>query len=178
MVECIWFKNPNIYQTLEFQNAGDPCQVIVSVWETHHHPRTMSPTGIEPWMQWKLFKNPWNDSVFCCMFPRGLLFYGELVPPARLNANAQLRNSTCWKNSLRGSTHSLMNVMTCYFTPLDKTLLCCTKSPFKTSFIVAPISASSLLSLLTPACQLIPAFVVRVIRRGFIFKWGVSETFR
>lgn len=36
------------YQTLELQNAGDPCQVIVSVWETHHHPRTMSPTGIEP----------------------------------------------------------------------------------------------------------------------------------
>uniref|UniRef100_A0A674NRP6 Glycerophosphocholine phosphodiesterase 1 n=1 Tax=Takifugu rubripes TaxID=31033 RepID=A0A674NRP6_TAKRU len=32
------------YQTLELQNAGDPCQVIVNVWETHHHPRTMSPT--------------------------------------------------------------------------------------------------------------------------------------
>uniref|UniRef100_A0A3B5K6Y1 Glycerophosphocholine phosphodiesterase 1 n=1 Tax=Takifugu rubripes TaxID=31033 RepID=A0A3B5K6Y1_TAKRU len=29
---------------LESKNAGDPCQVIVNVWETHHHPRTMSPT--------------------------------------------------------------------------------------------------------------------------------------
>lgn len=37
------------YQTLELQNAGEPCHVIVSVWETHHHPRTMSPTGREPW---------------------------------------------------------------------------------------------------------------------------------
>uniref|UniRef100_A0A665V772 Glycerophosphocholine phosphodiesterase 1 n=1 Tax=Echeneis naucrates TaxID=173247 RepID=A0A665V772_ECHNA len=32
---------------LESKSAGGPCQVIVNVWETHHHPRMMSPTGIE-----------------------------------------------------------------------------------------------------------------------------------
>nr|XP_020459387.1 glycerophosphocholine phosphodiesterase GPCPD1 isoform X2 [Monopterus albus] len=31
-------------QTLELQSAGGPCQVIVNMWETHQHPRTMSPT--------------------------------------------------------------------------------------------------------------------------------------
>lgn len=41
---------------LELQNAGEPCQVIVSVWETHHHPRTMSPKGIEPLMRWLILK--------------------------------------------------------------------------------------------------------------------------
>ncbi|TDH00218.1 hypothetical protein EPR50_G00186110 [Perca flavescens] len=30
---------------LEPKSAGDPCQVIVNVWETHQQPRTMSPTG-------------------------------------------------------------------------------------------------------------------------------------
>ncbi|KAK7906787.1 hypothetical protein WMY93_015399 [Mugilogobius chulae] len=29
---------------LESKSAGGPCQVIVNVWETHHHPRIMSPT--------------------------------------------------------------------------------------------------------------------------------------
>uniref|UniRef100_A0A8D0CPN1 Glycerophosphocholine phosphodiesterase 1 n=1 Tax=Sander lucioperca TaxID=283035 RepID=A0A8D0CPN1_SANLU len=29
---------------LEPKSAGDPCQVIVNVWETHQQPRTMSPT--------------------------------------------------------------------------------------------------------------------------------------
>lgn len=81
----------------------------------------------------------------------------------RLNTNAQLRKSTCWKNSLRGNNHSLMNVMTCYFRPLDKTPLCDTKSSFKTSFIVATISASFLFSILTPACQLILAIVARYL---------------
>uniref|UniRef100_A0A4W6E0P4 Glycerophosphocholine phosphodiesterase 1 n=1 Tax=Lates calcarifer TaxID=8187 RepID=A0A4W6E0P4_LATCA len=32
---------------LESKSAGGPCQVIVNMWETHHHPRTMCPTGIE-----------------------------------------------------------------------------------------------------------------------------------
>uniref|UniRef100_A0A3Q1DHR8 Glycerophosphocholine phosphodiesterase 1 n=1 Tax=Amphiprion ocellaris TaxID=80972 RepID=A0A3Q1DHR8_AMPOC len=32
---------------LESKSAGGPCQVIVNMWETHHQPRTMSPTGIE-----------------------------------------------------------------------------------------------------------------------------------
>ncbi|XP_071334869.1 glycerophosphocholine phosphodiesterase GPCPD1 [Trachinotus anak] len=30
---------------LESKSAGGPCQVIVNMWETHHHPRTMSPTA-------------------------------------------------------------------------------------------------------------------------------------
>ncbi|XP_072218436.1 glycerophosphocholine phosphodiesterase GPCPD1 [Leuresthes tenuis] len=30
---------------LESKNAGGPCQVIVNMWETHHRPRTMSPTA-------------------------------------------------------------------------------------------------------------------------------------
>ncbi|XP_029352404.1 glycerophosphocholine phosphodiesterase GPCPD1 isoform X1 [Echeneis naucrates] len=30
---------------LESKSAGGPCQVIVNVWETHHHPRMMSPTA-------------------------------------------------------------------------------------------------------------------------------------
>ncbi|XP_034435629.1 glycerophosphocholine phosphodiesterase GPCPD1 [Hippoglossus hippoglossus] len=30
---------------LESKSADGPCQVIVNVWETHHHPRTMSPTA-------------------------------------------------------------------------------------------------------------------------------------
>ncbi|XP_019712033.1 glycerophosphocholine phosphodiesterase GPCPD1 isoform X1 [Hippocampus comes] len=30
---------------LEAKRAGDPSQVIVNVWESHHHPRTMSPTA-------------------------------------------------------------------------------------------------------------------------------------
>ncbi|XP_061609026.1 glycerophosphocholine phosphodiesterase GPCPD1 isoform X1 [Phyllopteryx taeniolatus] len=30
---------------LEAKSAGGPCQVIVNVWESHHHPRTMSPTA-------------------------------------------------------------------------------------------------------------------------------------
>uniref|UniRef100_A0A1A8JPH5 Glycerophosphocholine phosphodiesterase GPCPD1 n=1 Tax=Nothobranchius kuhntae TaxID=321403 RepID=A0A1A8JPH5_NOTKU len=29
---------------LESKSAGGPCQVIVNMWETHHQPRTMSPT--------------------------------------------------------------------------------------------------------------------------------------
>lgn len=151
------------YQTLELQNAGDPCQVIVSVWETHHHPRTMSPTGIEPWIQWKLFENPSNDSVFWCFFLVVCSLWRTSSTSKRLNTNAQLRKSTCWKNSLRGNNRSLMNVMTCYFRPLDKTPLCDTKSSFKTSFIVATISASFLFSILTPVCQLIPAIVARYL---------------
>lgn len=31
---------------LEPKSAGGPCQVIVKMWETHHQPRTMSPTGL------------------------------------------------------------------------------------------------------------------------------------
>ncbi|XP_067427614.1 glycerophosphocholine phosphodiesterase GPCPD1 isoform X1 [Thunnus thynnus] len=30
---------------LESKNADGPCQVIVNMWETHHQPRTMSPTA-------------------------------------------------------------------------------------------------------------------------------------
>uniref|UniRef100_A0A3Q2VSV9 Glycerophosphocholine phosphodiesterase GPCPD1 n=1 Tax=Haplochromis burtoni TaxID=8153 RepID=A0A3Q2VSV9_HAPBU len=30
---------------LESKSAGGPCQVIVNMWETHHRPRTMSPTA-------------------------------------------------------------------------------------------------------------------------------------
>ncbi|XP_053699693.1 glycerophosphocholine phosphodiesterase GPCPD1 [Synchiropus splendidus] len=30
---------------LESKSAGGPCQVIVKMWETHHQPRTMSPTA-------------------------------------------------------------------------------------------------------------------------------------
>ncbi|XP_047429347.1 glycerophosphocholine phosphodiesterase GPCPD1 isoform X2 [Mugil cephalus] len=30
---------------LESKGAGGPCQVIVNMWETHHQPRTMSPTA-------------------------------------------------------------------------------------------------------------------------------------
>ncbi|XP_068610270.1 glycerophosphocholine phosphodiesterase GPCPD1 isoform X2 [Brachionichthys hirsutus] len=30
---------------LQPKSAGGPCQVIVKIWETHHQPRTMSPTG-------------------------------------------------------------------------------------------------------------------------------------
>lgn len=30
---------------LESKSAGGPCQVIVNSWETHHRPRTMSPTA-------------------------------------------------------------------------------------------------------------------------------------
>uniref|UniRef100_A0A672HN67 Glycerophosphocholine phosphodiesterase 1 n=1 Tax=Salarias fasciatus TaxID=181472 RepID=A0A672HN67_SALFA len=30
---------------LDSKSAGGPCQVIVNMWETHHHPRTMSPTA-------------------------------------------------------------------------------------------------------------------------------------
>ncbi|KAM6915536.1 glycerophosphocholine phosphodiesterase GPCPD1 isoform 2-T2 [Xenentodon cancila] len=30
---------------LESKSAGGPCQVIVNLWETHHQPRTMSPTA-------------------------------------------------------------------------------------------------------------------------------------
>ncbi|XP_004083384.1 glycerophosphocholine phosphodiesterase GPCPD1 isoform X1 [Oryzias latipes] len=30
---------------LEAKSAGDPCQVIVNMWETHHRPRTMRPTA-------------------------------------------------------------------------------------------------------------------------------------
>ncbi|XP_033846734.1 glycerophosphocholine phosphodiesterase GPCPD1 [Periophthalmus magnuspinnatus] len=30
---------------LESKNAGGPCHVIVNVWETHHHPRTLTPTA-------------------------------------------------------------------------------------------------------------------------------------
>ncbi|XP_030577161.1 glycerophosphocholine phosphodiesterase GPCPD1 [Archocentrus centrarchus] len=30
---------------LESKSAGGPCQVIVNLWETHHRPRTMSPTA-------------------------------------------------------------------------------------------------------------------------------------
>ncbi|GAA6224509.1 glycerophosphocholine phosphodiesterase GPCPD1 isoform X1 [Lates japonicus] len=30
---------------LESKSAGGPCQVIVSMWETHHQPRTMCPTA-------------------------------------------------------------------------------------------------------------------------------------
>uniref|UniRef100_A0A3Q4HW64 Glycerophosphocholine phosphodiesterase 1 n=1 Tax=Neolamprologus brichardi TaxID=32507 RepID=A0A3Q4HW64_NEOBR len=32
---------------LQSKSAGGPCQVIVNMWETHHRPRTMSPTGID-----------------------------------------------------------------------------------------------------------------------------------
>lgn len=35
-----------LYQTLKLQSAGGPSQVIVNMWETHHRPRTMNPTGI------------------------------------------------------------------------------------------------------------------------------------
>uniref|UniRef100_A0A669C3L7 Glycerophosphocholine phosphodiesterase 1 n=1 Tax=Oreochromis niloticus TaxID=8128 RepID=A0A669C3L7_ORENI len=38
-------KTLTLYQTLELQSAGGPCQVIVNMWETHHRPRTMSPTA-------------------------------------------------------------------------------------------------------------------------------------
>ncbi|XP_050927929.1 glycerophosphocholine phosphodiesterase GPCPD1 isoform X2 [Lates calcarifer] len=31
---------------LESKSAGGPCQVIVNMWETHHHPRTMCPTAL------------------------------------------------------------------------------------------------------------------------------------
>uniref|UniRef100_A0A8C6TVQ0 Glycerophosphocholine phosphodiesterase 1 n=1 Tax=Neogobius melanostomus TaxID=47308 RepID=A0A8C6TVQ0_9GOBI len=30
---------------LESKSAGGPCQVIVNMWETHHHPRNMSPAA-------------------------------------------------------------------------------------------------------------------------------------
>ncbi|XP_038582128.1 glycerophosphocholine phosphodiesterase GPCPD1 isoform X1 [Micropterus salmoides] len=30
---------------LDSKSAGGPCQVIVNMWETHHQPRTMSPTA-------------------------------------------------------------------------------------------------------------------------------------
>ncbi|XP_041814297.1 glycerophosphocholine phosphodiesterase GPCPD1 [Chelmon rostratus] len=30
---------------LQSKSAGGPCQVIVNMWETHHQPRTMSPTA-------------------------------------------------------------------------------------------------------------------------------------
>lgn len=40
-------KTLTLYPTLELQSAGGPCQVIVNMWETHHQPRTMSPTGIK-----------------------------------------------------------------------------------------------------------------------------------
>ncbi|XP_042246505.1 glycerophosphocholine phosphodiesterase GPCPD1 isoform X2 [Thunnus maccoyii] len=30
---------------LESKNADGPCQVVVNMWETHHQPRTMSPTA-------------------------------------------------------------------------------------------------------------------------------------
>uniref|UniRef100_A0A669DPL3 Glycerophosphocholine phosphodiesterase 1 n=1 Tax=Oreochromis niloticus TaxID=8128 RepID=A0A669DPL3_ORENI len=32
---------------LESKVSRGPCQVIVNMWETHHRPRTMSPTGID-----------------------------------------------------------------------------------------------------------------------------------
>lgn len=32
---------------LDSKSAGGPCQVIVSLWETHHQPRTMSPTAAQ-----------------------------------------------------------------------------------------------------------------------------------
>lgn len=40
-------KSLTLFQTLELQSAGGPCQVIINMWETHHQPRTMIPTGIE-----------------------------------------------------------------------------------------------------------------------------------
>uniref|UniRef100_A0A3P9PR34 Glycerophosphocholine phosphodiesterase 1 n=1 Tax=Poecilia reticulata TaxID=8081 RepID=A0A3P9PR34_POERE len=40
---------------LESKSAGGPCQVIVNLWETHHQPRTMSPTGINQQQQQKQF---------------------------------------------------------------------------------------------------------------------------
>lgn len=39
----------NLNPHLELQNAGGPCQVIVSRWETHQMPRSLSPSGI--WSQ-------------------------------------------------------------------------------------------------------------------------------
>uniref|UniRef100_A0A8C2ZRL0 Glycerophosphocholine phosphodiesterase 1 n=1 Tax=Cyclopterus lumpus TaxID=8103 RepID=A0A8C2ZRL0_CYCLU len=38
-------KTLTLYQTLELQSAGGPCQVIVNMWETHQQPRMMSPTA-------------------------------------------------------------------------------------------------------------------------------------
>lgn len=60
-------------------------------------------------------------------------------------------------------------VVTCYCTPLDKTPLCSRKSSFKTSFMLATISASSLLSSLTPAFHLIPAAIARLISSASTF---------
>lgn len=60
-------------------------------------------------------------------------------------------------------------VMTYYFRPLDRIPLCSRKSSLKTSFMVATISASSLLSFLTPARHLIPPTIARFISSALRF---------
>uniref|UniRef100_A0A7N6BUE2 Glycerophosphocholine phosphodiesterase 1 n=1 Tax=Anabas testudineus TaxID=64144 RepID=A0A7N6BUE2_ANATE len=66
---------------LESKNAGGPCQVIVNMWETHHHPRTMIPTGIE---QQKIVHNGVNcvDSgwLTCQTDIRLRLHYSKVSP--------------------------------------------------------------------------------------------------
>lgn len=59
----------------------------------------------------KLFEKPCNYSVFFSYFLRFLFTRWDSVPPGRLNTNAQLRKSTCHKNSLRGNKLSFVNVM-------------------------------------------------------------------
>uniref|UniRef100_A0A3Q2PXB9 Glycerophosphocholine phosphodiesterase 1 n=1 Tax=Fundulus heteroclitus TaxID=8078 RepID=A0A3Q2PXB9_FUNHE len=40
-------KTLTLYPILELQSAGGPSQVVVNLWETHHQPRTMSPTDAQ-----------------------------------------------------------------------------------------------------------------------------------
>lgn len=67
---CLILKTLTLYQTLGLQSAGGPCQVIVNMWETHHQPRTMSPTGIEQqkntgwvWEKYVRLKPPFSHSL-------------------------------------------------------------------------------------------------------------------
>lgn len=191
--------------------------MIVSAWETHHHPRTMSPTGIEPWMRWlvlekyvmliissrssqfpvvtqhatavsvntmwspiKWLKAVWKVmAVFFFPLPHVFIYLVRSSSTCQTKYNAQCAAQEEQPQRKQAQLNEC-HVMTCYCTPLDKTPLYSRKSSFKTSFMIATISASSLLSSLTPAFHLIPAVIARLISSASTFNWGVwlfSETF-
>lgn len=66
----------NLNPHLELQNAGGPCQVIVSRWETHQLPRSLSPSGI--WSQ----NSPhvWVSNASRRLLPSFFLHSDQFVP--------------------------------------------------------------------------------------------------
>uniref|UniRef100_A0A8C2ZTR6 Glycerophosphocholine phosphodiesterase 1 n=1 Tax=Cyclopterus lumpus TaxID=8103 RepID=A0A8C2ZTR6_CYCLU len=98
-------KTLTLYQTLELQSAGGPCQVIVNMWETHQQPRMMSPTGIE----WRDFIFIVNYGVNCvdsgwltCQTEIRLRLHHSKMPPVSITKKKYKRSRFRIKLTLEG----------------------------------------------------------------------------